>query len=106
MKQRKFSKQHPRGRESQGQNQGVSKPHRQKPQAFRLHGVRSGDPMIDPPLHPNRDGQKTVIVSSIQKTIHGPGIAHVTLADNPLGRSYPISALYLPEEALTQFQRP
>ncbi len=72
--------------------------------AFKLQGVRSGDPLIPRQLLPNRNGQREVIVLSLQKTIHGPGIAHVCLSNNPMGRSYPISATYLPEEAFKLFR--
>ena len=81
------------------------RPRRTRPQVFKLRGIRSGDAMIPGPLHPTRDGQREVIVASLQKTIIGPGIAHVCRADNPLGRTYAISASHLPEEALLQFQK-
>lgn len=73
-------------------------------QTFRLQGVRSGDPLIPRQLLPNRNGQREVLLLSLQKTISGPGIAHVCLADHPMGRSYPISACHLPEEAFKLFR--
>lgn len=82
----------------------AGRPRKPAPQTFKLQGVKPGDPMIEPALCPTRQGQKEVIVSSLQKTIIGLGVAHVTLANDRNGRTYPISAHHLPEEALKPFR--
>jgi len=78
---------------------------RPNPIVTRLIGVKSGDVDIPPKLWPNREGQRQVILESVQQTTIGPGIAHIVPADDPMCRTYPVSATMLPTKAIEQYRQ-